>query len=73
MDEKHFGVIRYYPSPGKGILVDTLGENLSMSEAEEVVRQNPPVSYQEEIVVVDQDRPHFEAEVTVTTLRNDET
>jgi hypothetical protein len=68
-DERHYRVVRYYPAPGKGLLEDTLGSDLTLREAEHLVQQNPPVSHEEEVVVVDQEKPPYDDEVTVTTLR----
>jgi hypothetical protein len=68
--ENHYRVLRYFPSPGKGSIVEILGEDLNLIAAQELVRANPPVDSTEEVVVVDQNKPSYDDEVFVTTLRD---
>lgn len=65
---QHYRVVRYYPHPGHGVISEILDENLSFEAAQECVRTHPPVSHEEEIMIVDQDRQGLEGMVSVTRL-----
>ncbi|HVK60601.1 MAG TPA: hypothetical protein VM432_03580 [Bdellovibrionales bacterium] len=67
-DARHYRVLRYFPSPGHGTMKETLGEHLSLAQAENVVRQNLPVSHLEELVISDENLPIWESELEVTRL-----
>jgi hypothetical protein len=45
-----------------------IGEHLTLEKAEELMRSNLPISHQEEVVIVDENLPHWKSEVETTSL-----
>ncbi len=66
--DRHYRVIRYYPHPGHGVITEILDENLSLADAEECVRTHPPISHEEEIMIVDQNLQGLDSMVSMTHL-----
>jgi len=64
--QRQFRVVRFYPHYGHGLVEDVLGDDLTLEEAEELVRRNPPVVSDEAVVIQDKTKSGLDAELRVT-------
>lgn len=65
---RHYQVLRYAPHPGHGLIVEELGANLTLQEAEALARENAPLVHDEDVVIRDQNITGVEAEVEKESL-----
>jgi hypothetical protein len=64
--QRQFRVVRFYPHYGHGLMEDVIGDDLTLEEAEELVRRNPPVATDEAVVIQDKTKSGLDAELRVT-------
>lgn len=61
--EKHYRVVRYYPHFGHGQIAEVIGQDLSFDQARKLFDNNKPHFENEDVVIEDQTKVGFDAEV----------